>query len=51
MVYKNFEKNYTTYRRTWSGVVEAEEPEPDTAKLATSLAAEATTTTTTKAAA
>ncbi len=29
VVYKNFEKNYNTYRKTWSGDAEAEEPGPD----------------------
>ncbi len=29
MVYKNFEKNYNTYSRTWGGDAEAIEPELD----------------------
>jgi len=34
MVYKKFERNYNTYRRTWFGDAEAEEPEPDASTIA-----------------
>jgi hypothetical protein len=38
MVYKNFEKNYKTYRRTWGGDAEAVELELDAMAAATSSA-------------
>ena len=34
LVYKNFEKNYSTYRRAWGGDAEAVEPELDGAPAA-----------------
>ena len=48
MVYKNFEKNYKTYRTTWSGEADAFQPELDAATIAaaTTFVAAATTTTT-----
>ena len=45
MVYKNFEKNYKIYRTTWSGDMDAVEPEPD----ATAIAAAAIAATTSEA--
>ena len=34
MVYKNFEKNYKTYRKTWSGEAIIVEPEFDARAIA-----------------
>jgi hypothetical protein len=39
MVYKNFEKNYNTYRMTWSSDAELEEPELDASTVSTQAAA------------
>ncbi len=33
MVYKNFKKNYNSYRKTWSGDAVGVEPEPDAATI------------------
>jgi len=50
LVYKNFEKNYNTYRRTWGGDAEAVELEVDAAAAA-AASSQATTAETTAAAA
>ncbi len=42
VVYKNFEKNYKTYRTTWSGDVDAFEPELDPVAVAAGVASATT---------
>jgi hypothetical protein len=42
MVYKNFEKNYNTYRLAWVGDAEAVEPELDAAAAAATTSAATT---------